>query len=303
MINAMNMKTIKKCTVTLFALAAAMLYGCTGEMDELTRQDEYIRITGVEIASGGLITRAADADGYEGIVKTAWVDGDEVELRMDNIFQGKLIYDRNNNVWKIYDDGDEPVSEILISKSDHEDGFRLEVLFRGNTDLPVQERDMLLTKGLYREVGKEMYNGDADLLPVSGKLTLKLSHYQSYITVRLTNNLDGETITGVKLVQHDLEGTAEAAVAMKPVADSDLADNTTAYEIFAVQPYIGKFVVTLESGVEIDAVPAYGADDARGFEVVAHRHYPFNITLNPSNGTRSFGNAGAKGYGVISLMN
>ncbi len=276
----MDMKTIRKYTIGLFAVAAAMLCGCTSEMDGPTRQDEYIRITGVEIASGGLTTRAADANGYEGIVKTSWVDGDEVELRIDNIFQGKLVYDQNNKDWKIYDDGDEAVSEILISKSDYEKGFRLEVLFKGNTNLSPPERDMLLVKGIYREGGKEMYNGDAELLPVSGKLNLTLEHYQSYITVRLNNNLHGETIAGVKLVQHDLEGTVEAAVAMKPVADSNVTDNTTEYEIFADQPYIGKFVVTLESGVEIDAVPAYGSDDAKGFAIVSHRHYPFNITLN-----------------------
>ncbi len=274
------MKTIRKYTIGLFAVAAAMLYGCTSEMDEPTRQDEYIRITGVEIASGGLTTRAADADGYEGIVKTSWVDGDEVELRIDNIFKGKVVYDQNNKGWKIYDDGDEPVSEILISKSDHKKGFRLEILFRGNTDLPLPERDMLLVKGIYRDVAKEMYNGDADLLTVSGKLNLKMEHYQSYISAKVNNNFYDETIAGVKLVQHDLEGTAEAAVAMKPVADSDVTDNTIEYEIFADQPYIGKFVVTLESGVEIDAVPAYGSDDAKGFAIVSHRHYPFNITLN-----------------------
>ncbi len=281
-------------------LAVILLVGCNKETDEQARQDDFIRITGVEIASGVLTTRAADANGYEGIVKTAWVDGDEIELRMDNIFQGKLVYDQNNKGWKSYDGGDEVVNEILISKSDYENGFRLEVLFRGNTDLLLPERDMLLVKGIYRAVGKEMYNGDADLLPVSGKLNLTMEHYQSYISAKVNNNLSGETITGVQLVQHDLEGTAEAAVAMKPVADSDVTDNTTEYEIFASQPYIGKFVVTLESGVEIDAVPAYSADDAKGFAIVSHRHYPFNITLNPSNETKGL-SGGA--YGVITMLN
>ncbi len=281
-------------------LAVILLVGCNKETDEQARQDDFIRITGVEIASGVLTTRAADANGYEGIVKTAWVDGDEIELRMDNIFQGKLVYDQNNKGWKSYDGGDEVVNEILISKSDYENGFRLEVLFRGNTDLLLPERDMLLVKGIYRAVGKEMYNGDADLLPVSGKLNLTMEHYQSYISAKVNNNLSGETITGVQLVQHDLEGTAEAAVAMKPVADSDVTDSTTEYEIFASQPYIGKFVMTLESGVEIDAVPAYSADDAKGFAIVSHRHYPFNITLNPSNETKGL-SGGA--YGVITMLN
>ncbi len=115
------MKTIKKYTVGLFAVAVALLSGCTNEMDEVVMQDGEIRITSLDINTDGVLTRAADANGYEGMVKTTWAGGDELALTIGN-FTGKAVYyytDQNNNGWKIYDSEDQEVSEIVISEKEY----------------------------------------------------------------------------------------------------------------------------------------------------------------------------------------
>ncbi len=294
------MKTIKKYTVGLFAVAVVLLSGCTNEMDEVVMQDGNIRITSLDINTDGVLTRAADANGYEGMVKTTWAANDEIALKVGN-FTGKAVYyytDQNNNGWKIYDSEDQEVSEIVISEKEYESGFALEARYtgQGTTDAEI---DVLLVEGTYRQAGKEMNSGNADLLTASGKLNLLLAHAKSYIAVNLNNGIEGEQVQGLQVVLRDADGTTIATpVAMK--ANGEM----TFFECFAEAAYIEKFVAIMlrsdNTTYEIPVIPTYGADN-KGFAVKANTRYPFKITLTPSNQTRSFG-SDAKGYGVITFQ-
>ncbi len=293
------MKTIKKYTVGLFAVAVALLSGCTNEMDEPMMQDGDIRITSLDIRADGVLTRAADANGYEGMIKTTWAIGDELELKVGN-FTGKAVYyytDQNNKGWDIYDSDNQEVSEIVISEKEYKNGFALEARYtgRGATDAEI---DVLLAKGIYRQADKEMNSGNADLLTASGKLNFLLAHAKSYIAVNLSNGIEGEQVQGLQMVLRDTDGaTITTPVTMK--ANSEM----TFFECFTDAAYIEKFVVTMlrsdNTTYEIPVIPTYGADN-KGFAVKANTRYPFKITLTPSNQTRAFG-SDTRGYGIITL--
>ncbi len=269
-----------------FAVAVALLSGCTNEMNEPTGQDGEIRITSLDISTDGAMTRATDADGYEGMVKTTWAAGDELELKVGN-FTGKAVYfytDQNNKGWDIYDSDNQEVSEIVITEKEYENGFALEARYtgRGATDAEI---DVLLAKGIYRQAGKEMHSGNADLLTASGKLNLLLAHAKSHIVVNLSNGMEGEQVQGVQVVLRDADGaTLASPVSLKA------KEGTTTYECFAEAAFIEKFVVTMQqsdaSTYEIPVVPTYAAD-GKGFAIQANTRYPFKITLTPSSQTRA----------------
>ncbi len=297
------MKPLRKNkTLTLLAnimLVLGVMSGCTNEMDEPVMQDGNIRITSLDVNTDGVLTRAADADGYEGMIKTTWATGDELELKVGN-FTGKAVYyyiDQNNKGWDIYDSEDQEVSEIVISEKEYKNGFALEARYtgRGATDAEI---DVLLAKGIYRQAGKEMNSGNADLLTASGKLNLLMAHVMSYITVNLTNNITDASVQSLQMVLRDHQAaTIAPPVTMK--ANSEM----TFFECFAEAAYIEKFVVTMlrsdNTTYEIPVIPTYDTDN-QGFVVKANTRYPFKITLTPSNQTRAFGND-AKGYGLITL--
>ncbi len=291
------MKTIK-----LFASATAMLAllsGCTNEMDEPMMQDGDIRITSLDIRADGVLTRAADANGYEGMIKTTWAANDEIALTVGN-FTGKARYSdlgEGNNGWKIYGSDDQEVSGIIISEKEYKNGFALEARYDGH-DAAEAERDVLLAEGTYRGNGKEMNLGDAEIYPVSGTLDVKLAHTKSYIAVNLSNGIEGEQVQGLQVVLRDTDGaTIATPVTMK--ANSEM----TFFECFAEAAYIEKFVATMlrsdNTTYEIPVIPTYGADN-KGFAVKANTRYPFKITLTPSNQTRAFGND-VMGYGIITF--
>ncbi len=293
------MKTIKKYTVGLFAVAVALLSGCTNEMDEVVMQDGNIRITSLDIRADGGLTRAADANGYEGMIKTTWAANDEITLTVGN-FTGKAVYyytDQNNKGWDIYDSDNQEVSEIVISEKDYENGVVLEARYtgKGETDAEI---DVLLAKGIYRQAGNEMNLGDAEIDPVYGTLDVELAHTKSYIAVNLSNGIEGEQVQGLQVVLRDTDGaTIATPVTMK--ANSEM----TFFECFAEAAYIEKFVATMlrsdNTTYEIPVIPTYGADN-KGFAVKANTRYPFKITLTPSNQTRAFGND-VMGYGIITF--
>ncbi len=291
------MKTIK-----LFASAAvmlALLSGCTNEMDEPMMQDGDIRITSLDIRTDGVLTRAADANGYEGMIKTTWAANDEIALTVGN-FTGKAVYyytDQNNKCWDIYDSDDQEVSEIVISEKDYENGVVLEARYtgKGETDAEI---DVLLAEVTYGKYNQVRHSGDANIRDAVGKLDFLLEHTKSYIVVNLTNNITDDAVQGVSLYLRDTDGTTIATpVAMK--ANSEM----TKFECFVEVAYIEKFVATMlrsdNTTYEIPVIPTYGADN-KGFAVKANTRYPFKITLTPSNQTRAFGNE-AKGYGTITF--
>ncbi len=291
---------MKRLFYLLCSLVAITFIGCTNEMDEVVMQDGEIRITSLDINTDGVLTRAADANGYEGMVKTTWAANDELALTIGN-FTGKAVYyytDQTNNGWKIYDSDNQEVSEIVISEKEYESGFALEARYtgRGTTDAEI---DVLLVEGTYRQVGKEMNSGNANILTVSGKLNLLLEHTKSYIVINLTNGITGDIVQDVQVVLRDAAGAAIATpVAMK--ANSEM----TTFECFSEAAYIEKFVVTMQKSAnttyEITVLPTYGADN-KGFAVKANNRYPFKITLNPSNLTKGFSGED-KGYGVIEVI-
>ncbi len=297
------MKTIKKYTVGLFAVAVVLLGGCTNEIDGPAMQDDEIRITTVNVVSGGLMTRAADAKGYEGIVKTAWADGDEIDLTLGNFFTGTVKYELLNETdmgWKIYDAGGEPVSEIIFSQMAYSTGLRLEARYTGQGDTEA-ERDVLLTKGTYRWFDDSgMITGEADIKDIAGTLNLSLAHTKSYIAVNLTNTITDDAVQDVQVVLRDMYGEAiETPVTMKGNEDR------TVFECFAEAAYIERFVVTMQKSDEttykIPVIPLYGADN-NGFAIAVGNSYPFRITLNSSDMTRGYSENSIKGYGVVSLM-
>ncbi len=283
------------------ALALGVLSGCTNEMDEPMMQDGNIRITSLDINTDGMLTRAADANGYEGMVKTTWAGGDELSLTIGD-FTGKARYyymDENNKGWEILNADDTPViGGIEFTKMQMNEGIDVRASYSKN-GVEDAYNDVLLAEETDRtRVGDVIFTQRNDN-PDAFTLALGLVHTKSYITVNLTNEITGDVVQNVQVVLRDAAGTTFATpVTMK-------ATGETSFGCFAEAAYIEKFVVTMQkddsSTYEITVLPTYGEDN-KGFAIETNHRYPFKITLTPSNQTRAFGND-AKGYGVISLMN
>ncbi len=293
------MKTIKKYTV-LFAVAVVLLSGCTNEMDEVVMQDGDIRITSLDINTDGMLTRAADANGYDGMVKTTWAGGDELLLTIGD-FTGKARYNymnENNKGWEILNADDTPViGGIEFTKMQMNEGIDVRASYSQN-GVDDAYNDVLLAEKTDRtRVGDVKFTPRNDN-PAAFTLALGLVHTKSCIAVNLTNEITGDVVQNVLVVLRDAAGvTIATPVTMK-------ATGETTFGCFAEAAYIEKFVVSMlgsdEKTYEIEVYPLYGADN-KGFAVKANTRYPFKITLTPSNQTRAFGNA-AKGYGVITFQ-
>ncbi len=295
------MKTIKKYTVGLFAVAVALLSGCTNETNEPMMQDGNIRITSLDINTDGVLTRAADANGYEGIVKTTWAGGDELELTVGD-FTGKARYyynGENDKGWEILNAEGNTVDEIVFTKHRMNEGISVRASYSQNGVDDAYNDVLLAEKTDGTRVGKVSFNPRNDNL-AAFTLALELVHTKSYITVNLTNEITGDVVQNVQVVLRDVAGTAIIATPVSLKAD----DNMTFFECFANAAYIEKFVVSMlgsdNTTYKIEVYPLYGADN-KGFAIETNHRYPFNITLTPSNQTRAFGNA-AKGYGIITFQ-
>lgn len=295
------MKTIKKYTVGLFAVAIALLSGCTNEMNEPMMQDGNIRITSLDIRTDGVLTRAADANGYEGMVKTTWAEGDELSLTIGD-FTGKARYyylDENNKGWDILNADDTPViGGIMFTKHQMNEGIDVRASYYKN-GVDDAYNDVLLAEETDRtRVGQVKFEPRNDN-PAAFTLALGLVHTKSYISVNLTSEITGDVVQNVQVVLRDAAGTT---IAMPITLKAN--DNMTFFECFANAAYIEKFVVSMlgsdEKTYEIEVYPLYGADN-KGFAIETNHRYPFNITLAPSNQTRAFG-SDAKGYGVITFQ-
>ncbi len=275
------MKNIKIYTAGLLAAAVTLLSGCTNEMDVPAVQDGYIRITSLDIRADGTLTRAADANGYEGMVKTTWAGGDELALTIGD-FIGKARYyhmDENNKGWEILNADDTPVfGGIMFTKHQMNEGIDVRASYSKN-GVDAAYSDELLAESIEGAgVGQVGFNSMEDN-PDAFTLTLILEHTKSYIIANLSNGITADVVQDMSLYLRDTDGTAIATpVTMK--ANSGM----TAFECFADAAYIEKFVVTMLRGDDtaytIDAVPVYGADN-KGFAIQANNRYPFNITLNP----------------------
>ncbi len=296
------MKHIKKYTLGLFAVAVVLLSGCTNEMDEPVMQDGIIRITSLDVNTDGVLTRAADANGYDGMVKITWAGGDELSLTIGD-FIGKARYyymDESNKGWEILNADDTPViGGIEFTKMQMNEGIDVRASYSRN-GVEDAYNDVLLAEETDRtRVGDVIFTKRNDN-PDAFTLVLGLVHAKSYIAVNLTNNITDASVQGLQVVLRNSDGaTIATSVAMK--ANSEM----TAFECFAEAAYIEKFVVTMlrsdNTTYEIPVIPTYGADN-KGFAIETNNRYPFNITLNPSNQTRAFG-SDAKGYGTITFNN
>ncbi len=281
------MKTIKKYTVGLFAVAVALLSGCTNEMDEQAMQDGEIRITSLDISTDGLLTRAADANGYEGMIKTTWAANDELALTIGD-FTGKARYyymDENNKGWEILNADDTPViGGIEFTKMQMNEGIDVRASYSMN-GVDDAYNDVLLAEETDRtRVGDVIFTQRNDN-PNAFTLALGLVHTKSYIAVNLDNTLTDDTVQSVQVVLCDADGTTlTSPVTLKA------EEGTTTYGCFAEAAFIGKFIVTMQKSdnttYEISVLPLYGAD-GKGFAIRANNRYPFNITLNPNNQTRA----------------
>ncbi len=294
------MKTIKKYTVGLFAVAVALLCGCTNEMDEVVMQDGEIRITSLDISTDGVLTRAADANGYEGMIKTTWAGGDELSLTIGD-FTGKARYyymDENNNGWEILNVDDTPVvGGIVFTKHQMNEGIDVHASYTKAGVEAAYNDELLAEKNDGTRVGQVNFKPRNDN-PAAFTLALGLVHTKSYITVNLTNEITGDVVQNVQVVLRDAAGTTiETPVTMK-------ATGETTFGCFAETAYIEKFVVSMlgsdNTTYKIEVYLLYGADN-KGFAIETNHRYPFNITLTPSNQTRAFG-SDAKGYGVITFQ-
>ncbi len=296
------MKTIKKYTVGLFAVAVVLLNGCTNEMDEPAMQDGIIRITSLDINTDGVLTRAADANGYEGVVKTTWAGSDELSLTIGD-FTGKARYyyhDEINKGWEILNADDTPViGGIEFTRMQMNEGIDVRASYSMN-GVDDAYNDVLLAEKTDRtRVGDVRFKPRNDN-PDAFTLTLTLVHTKSCIVVNLTNNITDAAVQGVSLYLRDTDGTAiTTPVAMK--ANSEM----TSFECFSEAAYIEKFIVTMQkddsSTYEITVLPTYGEDN-KGFAIQANYRYPFIITLNPNIQTKGYG-IDVNGYGIISLVN
>ncbi len=294
------MTMIKKYTFGLFAVAVALLNGCTNEMDEPIMQDENIRITSLDINTGGVLTRA-DENGYDGIVKTTWAANDELALTINDCSYKAEYYfvDESDKGWKILNTDGTPVSDgIVFTKLQMAEGIDVRASY-SKSGIDAAYNDVLLAEvtdknsicGTVSFVAKENN-------PSEFTLVLELEHTKSYITVNLTNNITGNVVHNVSLYLRDTGGTAiSTPITMK--ANSEM----TTFECFAEAAYIEKFVVTMQksdnSTYKVTVVPTYGEDD-KGFAIQTNYRYPFNITLNPSDQTKGFSGED-KGYGVIEI--
>ena len=295
------MKTIKKYTLGLFAVAVALLSGCTNEMDEVVMQDGNIRITSLDIRADGVLTRAADANGYEGMIKTTWAGGDELSLTIGD-FTGKARYyymDENNKGWEILNaDGTPVIGGIEFTKNQMNEGIDVRASYSKN-GVEDAYNDVLLAEETDRtRVGDVIFTQRNDN-PDAFTLTLGLVHTKSYIAVNLTNEITGESVQGINLYLRNESGEPiEMPVEMK--ANREM----TTFECFANAAYIEKFVVSMlgsdEKTYAIEVYPLYSADN-KGFAIETNYRYPFNITLTPSNQTRA-SSSDAKGYGVITFQ-
>ncbi len=295
------MKTIKKYTVGLFAVAVALLNGCTNEMDEPAMQDGDIRITSLDINTDGVLTRAADANGYEGVVKTTWAGGDELLLTIGD-FTGKARYyymNEDNKGWEILNADDTPViGGIEFTKMQMNEGIDVRASYSKEGVDDAYNDVLLAEKNDWTSVGDVKFEPRNDN-PDAYTLTLTLVHTKSCIAVNLTNNITDAAVQGVSLYLRDTDGTAiDAPITMK--SNSGM----TSFECFSEAAYIEKFVVTMQkddsSTYEITVLPTYGEDN-KGFAIRTNYRYPFNITLNPNNQTKGYG-IDVNGYGIISLM-
>ncbi len=272
-----------------------------GEMDEPAIQNGDIRITSLDINTDGVLTRAADANGYEGMVKTTWAGGDELLLTIgDFTYKARYNYmDETNKGWEILNADDTPVIDgIEFTKMQMNEGIDVRAEY-SKSGVDAAYNDVLLAeKTDWTCVGDVKFKPRNDN-PNAFTLALTLVHTKSYIAVNLTNNITDDAVQGVSLYLRDTDGTAiSSPVTMKA------NDTMTFFECFADAAYIEKFVVTMlqsdDTTYEIPVIPAYGADN-KGFAIQVNNRYPFNITLNPSNQTKASG-SDDKGYGVISFL-
>ncbi len=286
--------------LTSIVLTLGVLSGCTNEMDEVVMQDGDIRITSLDIKADEVLTRAADANGYDGMVKTTWAGGDELSLAIGD-FTGKARYyyiNENNKGWEILNADDTPViGGIEFTKMQMNEGIDVRASYSQN-GVEDAYNDVLLAEETDRtRVGQVNFKPRNDN-PAAFTLALGLVHTKSYITVNLTNEITGDVVQNVQVVLRDAAGTTiETPVTMK-------ATGETTFGCFAEAAFIEKFVVSMRRSdnttYEIEVYPLYGADN-KGFAIETNHRYPFNITLTPSNQTRAF-SSDAKGYGVITFQ-
>ncbi len=260
----------------LCSLLAFALVGCQNE-ETVALAEENICITGLDVQVNKA-PQAADANGYEGIVKTTWAGGDELELTIGD-FTGKARYyylDADNKGWELLNaDGTVVIGGIEFTKYQMNEGIDVRA-HHARSDVEAAYTDELLAEETDRtRVGQVIFTRRNDN-PDAYTLNIQMVHTKSLLSVALTNSLAGETVTDVDVVLRDADGVSQAAVALQAGRE----DGT--YEVFADQPYVEKFVVTLQGSDNttrtIEAFPNYGTDP-KGFAIQAGHEYEFNITL------------------------
>ncbi len=260
----------------LCSLLAFALVGCQNE-ETVALEEENICITGLDVQVNKA-PQAADANGYEGLVKTTWAGGDELELTIGD-FTGKARYyylDENNKGWELLNADDTPViGGILFTKYQMNEGIDVRAHYAKSGVADAFNDVLLAEKTDFTTTGRVDFSPRNDN-PAAYTLAIRLVHTKSLISVALTNSLADETVTSVALVQRDSEGASQAALTMKAITSAGT------YDVFADQPYVEKFVVTLQASDNttrtIEAVPDYGTD-TKGFAIEPNNRYEFNITL------------------------
>lgn len=283
------MKTIKIYTIGLFVAAGALLSGCSNEMDETIGQESELRITALSVATDEMQTRAADANGYEGMIKTTWTANDEIALTIGN-FSGKARYyyvDENHKGWEMLNaDGTPVIGGIMFTKHQMNEGIDIRASYAKSGVDAVYNDELLAEETDRTRVGQVNFKPRNDN-PAAFTLALGLIHTKSYIAVNLSNTIAGEEVQDVQVVLRDATGTALAT----PVTLQANSEKSI-FEGFAQAAYIEKFVVTMQKSdnttYEIPVFPLYGAN-GKGFAIQANNRYPFNITLNPSDKTKAHG--------------
>ncbi len=260
----------------LCSLLAFALLGCQNE-ETVALEDGNICITGLDVQVSKA-PQAADANGYEGIVKVAWAGGDELALTIGD-FTGKARYyylDENNKGWELLNADDTPViGGIVFTKYQVDEGIDVRAHYAKSGVADAFNDVLLAEKTDFTATGRVSFNPRTDN-PAAFTLAIGLVHTKSLLSVALTNSLAGETVTSVDVVLRDAEGVSQAALTLQA------GTSAGTYEVFADQPYVEKFVVTLQGSDNttrtIEALPNYGTDP-KGFAIEAGCEYEFNITL------------------------
>ncbi len=260
----------------LCSLLAFALLGCQNE-ETVALADGNICITGLDVQVSKA-PQAADADGYEGIVKVAWASGDELALTLgDFTYKARYYYtDADNKGWELLNADDTSVmGGIVFTKYQMNEGIDVRVHYAKSGVADAFNDVLLAEKTDFTATGQVRFMPLNDN-PNAFTLALGLVHTKSLLSVALTNSLAGETVTAVDVVLRDAEGVSQAPLTLQAGTDAGT------YEVFAEQPYVEKFVVTLQGSDNttrtIETVPTYGAN-ALGFAIEAGCEYAFNITL------------------------